>query len=332
MPHKRSSVLTRVLVPSAAVTATLAALITASSAQAVATSYYVNPTTQAAEWVANNPDDPRAPVIQERIASVPQSQWFTQSNTGGVRSEIDALVSAADAVGEVPIIVVYNMPNRDCGGPSGGGASNHTEYRQWIDELAAGLNGRAAAVVVEPDVLALMSDCQDGGQQAETLESMAYAGKALKAASSAAKVYFDAAHSTWLEPGDMASRLIAADIVNSADGISTNVSNYNVTQNEVSYAKAVLDAVGSADLKAVIDTSRNGNGPAGGEWCDPAGRAIGTPSTDQTGDDRIDAFLWVKLPGEADGCAAPAGQFDPQLAYDLATAAGFASDAEDARD
>src|SRR5690606_32710375 len=149
---------------------------------------------------------------------------------------------------------------------------------------------------------------------------------------SSARVYFDAAHSTWMEPAEMASRLTAADIVNSADGISTNVSNYNVTENEISYAKAVLDAVGSADLKAVIDTSRNGNGPAGGEWCDPPGRAIGTPSTDQTGDDRIDAFLWIKLPGEADGCAGPAGQFDPQLAYDMATAAGLSQDAEGVRD
>ena len=282
--------------------------------------------------MANNPDDPRASVIEEKIASVPQGHWFTESNTGEVRSEVDALVSAADAVGEVPIIVVYNMPNRDCGGASGGGAANHAEYRQWVDELAAGLDGRPAAVVVEPDVLAQMSNCQDQGQQAETLESMAYAGQALKTGSSSARVYFDAAHSTWMEPAEMASRLTAADIVNSADGISTNVSNYNVTENEISYAKAVLDAVGSADLKAVIDTSRNGNGPAGGEWCDPPGRAIGAPSSDQTGDDRIDAFLWIKLPGEADGCAGPAGQFDPQLAYDMATAAGLTQDAEGTRD
>ncbi|MGK5643666.1 glycoside hydrolase family 6 protein, partial [Streptomyces sp. URMC 126] len=76
-----------------------------------------------------------------------------------------------------------------------GGASSHSAYRQWIDELAAGLEGRPAAVVVEPDVLALMTNCQSAEQQARTRESMAYAGKALKAASSRAKVYFDAAHS-----------------------------------------------------------------------------------------------------------------------------------------
>jgi endoglucanase len=32
------------------------------------------------------------------------------------------------------------------------------------------------------------------------------------------------------------------------------------------------------------------------------------------------AFLWVKLPGEAEGCLAGAGEFVPQRAYELATA------------
>jgi hypothetical protein len=36
----------------------------------------------------------------------------------------------------------------------------------------------------------------------------------------------------------------------------------------------------------------------------------------------IDAFLWVKVPGEADSCIATVGQFVPQWAYDLAIAAG----------
>ena len=52
------------------------------------------------------------------------------------------------------------------------------------------------------------------------------------------------------------------------------------------------------------------------------GRAIGTPSTNVTGDAKIDAFVWVKPPGESDGCIAPAGQFVAQRAYDLAIAAG----------
>lgn len=325
MPRTPSSPSRRGLAPRAAALATAAAMAVLAAphtAHAADGPYYVNPDTQAARWVEENPDDPRAEVIRDRIASVPQAQWFTESNTDSVREEVNTLVTAAEGAGQTPILVVYNMPNRDCGGASGGGAASHEEYRQWVDELAAGLDGKPAAVVVEPDVLSLMSTCQDEGQQAQTVESMAYAGKALKAASPEASVYFDAGHSQWLDPGEMASRLARADVRNSADGIATNVSNYNHTQDEVGYATAVLDSLGAPELTAVIDTSRNGNGPdPAGEWCDPQGRAIGTPSTDQTGNDRIDAYLWVKLPGEADGCAGPAGQFLPDLAYDMATAA-----------
>jgi endoglucanase len=292
------------------------------STQAAGSAYYVDPGTNAAEWVAANPGDSRTAVIRDRIAAVPQARWFTTTNTSAVRGEVDAYVGAAAAAGTIPIMVVYDIPNRDCGGASGGGAPSHDAYRAWVDQVAAGLAGRPAAIVLEPDVLALMTNCQSGDQQSQTTASIAYAGKRLKAGSAQAKVYFDIGHSAWLSPGDAAARLRAADVSNSADGISTNVSNYRATADEVAYDKAVLGQVGDGRLQAVIDTSRNGNGPQGSEWCDPAGRAIGTPSTGQTGDSRIAAFLWIKPPGEADGCLATAGQFVPQRAYDLAVAAG----------
>lgn len=306
----------------AATTALGVGLFDPDPAQAADSSFYVDPDTNAARWVAANPNDSRTAVIRDRIASVPQGRWFTQNNPSTVRGQVDAFVGAAAAAGKIPILVVYNIPNRDCSGASGGGMPNHTAYRQWIDQVASGLNGRPASIVVEPDVLALMSDCQNASQQAETQASMAYAGKRFKAASSQARVYFDAAHSAWLSPAAMASRLVGADIANSADGISVNVSNYRTTAESVTYAKAVVAATGASQLKIVVDTSRNGNGPdPRGEWCDPPGRAIGTASTTETGDGAVDALLWIKLPGEADGCIAGAGQFVPQRAYDMAIAA-----------
>lgn len=295
------------------------ALVPVTPAQAAPSVFYVDPDTSAARWVAANPNDSRAPVIRDRIAAVPQARWFTTTNTSTVRAQVDGFVGAAAAAGKIPIMVVYNVPNRDCGGASSGGAPSHQAYRAWVDEVAAGLAGRRAYIVLEPDVLPLMTNCQSAAQQAETRASMAYAGKRLKAGSAQARVYFDIGHSAWLSPGEAAARLRAADISNSADGISTNVSNYRRTADEVAFAKAVLANLGDGRLRAVVDTSRNGNGPAGSEWCDPPGRAIGTPSTTETGDTRIDAFLWVKLPGEADGCIAGAGQFVPQRAYELAT-------------
>ncbi|WP_434443251.1 glycoside hydrolase family 6 protein [Lentzea sp. E54] len=289
---------------------------------AAESAFYVDPSSSSARWVAANPGDSRAAVIRDRIASVPQARWYTTTNTSTVRSEVSSFVGAAASAGKIPILVVYNVPNRDCGGASGGGAPSHEAYRAWVDEVAAGLAGRPATIVLEPDVLPLMTNCQNADQQNQTKASMAYAGKKLKSGSGQAKVYFDIGHSAWLTPSEAANRLRGADISNSADGISTNVSNYRATSDEVNFAKNVLNAVGDSRLKAVVDTSRNGNGPAGSEWCDPAGRAIGIPSTTNTGDSKIEAFLWVKLPGESDGCIAPAGQFVPQRAYELAMAAG----------
>jgi endoglucanase len=313
----------RLRIPAAAAVAVAAtAVLWPGSASAAESPYYVDPQTNAARWVAANPGDSRAAVIRDRIASVPQGRWFTRNNTATVAAEVDAFVGAAAAAGKTPIMVIYNIPNRDCSGASSGGMPSHAAYRQWIDQVAAGLAGRAAAIILEPDVLPLMTSCLTTAQQQEVYASMAYAGKKLKAASGAARVYFDAGHSAWLAPAEMAARLVRADIANSADGISVNVSNYRSNAESIPYVKSVIAATGDPSLRGVIDTSRNGNGPAGSEWCDPAGRAIGIPSTNAVADPILDAYLWIKLPGEADGCIAAAGEFVPQRAYDLAVAAG----------
>jgi len=281
--------------------------------------FYADPQTAAARWVAENPDDPWAEVIRERIAQVPQGRWFTQPDIATVRAEVDQYVRAAEAANSVPILVVYNIPNRDCSGASSGGMPTHEAYREWVEQVAAGLGGRPAAIVLEPDVLALMSNCLDPAAQARVKASVAYAVKRLKAGSAKARVYVDAGHSNWLPPAEMAARLVGAGVEGS-DGIATNVSNYRATRDEVTYARKVLAAIGSSRLRAVVDTSRNGNGPRGDEWCDPKGRAVGTPTTAATGDARVAAFLWVKPPGESDGCVAQAGRFVPERAYELATA------------
>ncbi len=286
-----------------------------------AAEYYVNPDTAAANWVADNPGDPRSALIGERIAGVAQATWFATHNPDSVQSQVDALARAAEADGTVPVMVVYNVPGRDCGNHSDGGAPDHESYRAWIDNFAAGLDGRPAAVVVEPDALSLMGSCE-GQPPAEVMDSLAYAGQALIEGSDQARVYLDIGNSNWHSPGDVAELLHGVNAADSAHGIATNTSNYRTTADEIAYAEQIIAASG-LDLTAVVDTSRNGNGPTDdSEWCDPPGRALGTPSTSDTGNPLIDAFLWVKLPGEADGCAGPAGSFIPDIAHELAQNAG----------
>lgn len=73
----------------------------------------------------------------------------------------------------------------------------------------------------------------------------------------------------------------------------------------------------------VIDTSRNGLGPwrypdgvysAHEDWCNPPGRGAGQQPTTTTGVALVDAYLWIKVPGESDGKCfrGTAGPLDPE--------------------
>jgi endoglucanase len=98
----------------------------------------------------------------------------------------------------------------------------------------------------------------------------------------------------------------------------------------------------------VIDTSRNGEGPwrppvsppypDPQDWCNPPARELGLAPTLDTDVPLVDAYLWVKIPGESDGeCTRglgpagetvdpewgridpPAGRWFPEMALDLTT-------------
>ncbi|MEU8449827.1 glycoside hydrolase family 6 protein [Streptomyces globisporus] len=279
-----------------------------------------HPHSQVLDWVRANPDDPRRPVIESRIAAQPAAVWFAAHNPGEIAGQVRAVTRGAAAAGRTPVLVPYAIPDRDCGGASQGGAPDLAAYDAWIREFARGLGAGAAIVILEPDAIAL-SDCLTAPERAARFASLARAGRTLRTAGPRARVYFDGGHSGWHTPAKQAAALRAAGAATNGDGIFTNVANFHRTADETAYARRVLAALGGpARLGAVIDTSRNGNGaPAAGEWCDPAGRALGRTPTTRTGEARIDAYLWVKLPGESDGCSAAPGSFTPEYAYSLAT-------------
>ena len=97
----------------------------------------------------------------------------------------------------------------------------------------------------------------------------------------------------------MARRLRAAGVAG-ARGFSVNVAAFETTARAVAYGRAISRRTGGAHF--VIDTSRNGAGPAGPATgaTPPAAPSASFPTT-QTGDPLVDAFLWVKRPGESDG-------------------------------
>ncbi|MEV0692741.1 glycoside hydrolase family 6 protein [Streptomyces sp. NPDC050388] len=282
---------------------------------------YRHPESQALDWVRAHPGDPRRAVIESRIGDQPAAVWFADHSPDTVTARVRAITSAGAARGRVPVLVPYTIPDRDCGGHSRGGAPDLDAYDGWIDRFAAGLGSGEVIVILEPDSLAQV-ECLSAGQRADRFASLARAGRVLKEANSRARVYYDAGHSGWNAPARQADWLRRAGAASAAssDGVFSNVSNFHDTADEIAHNRQVLAALGGPPgLGAVIDTSRNGNGaPADGEWCDPAGRKLGRTPTLSTGEAGIDAYLWVKLPGESDGCKGAPGTFTPSYAYDLA--------------
>jgi endoglucanase len=282
---------------------------------------YVDPNTgaaaQAAAWRTSDPTDA---ALLDKIATEPQAAWFGDWS-GDVTSAVNTYVSAAGAKGALPQLVAYDIPERDCGSYSSGGATSADAYRSWIRAFAAGIGSRAAIVVLEPDALAGL-DCLSAADQQTRYALLADAVHVL-AANPGTYVYIDAGHDAWQPAATMAARLQQADVAE-AQGFALNVSNFRAQAGLVSYGQAISQATGGAHF--VIDTSRNGLGPApDGSWCNPPGRALGArPGT--TADAGLDYDLWVKRPGESDGTCnggPAAGVFWPDYALGLAQRAAY---------
>jgi endoglucanase len=333
--------------------------------------------------------------------------WFTKGTPAQVQRDVRETMFEAALQRRVPVLVAYNLPFRDCGQYSSGGARNTADYLAWIDGFAKGIGSGKALVILEPDGLGLVpgEGCtvSDADLAAAGLASQAEANTARYDQLNGAvdrleqqqnvSVYLDATHPGWLNVGDASTRLVHAG-VQRAEGFFLNASNYQYTANNVFYGTWISDCIAyatsvspgdyggcpnqywdggpatgwdgdaldtyqvwsdqpysstRADLKwntvgidsrwpgmlgstvptthFVIDTSRNGVGPwnwsAAGypnagtaqDWCNPPARGVGLRPTANTGNPLVDAYLWIKVPGESDGqCTRglPAGSADPE--------------------
>jgi endoglucanase len=285
-----------------------------------------------------------------KLAATPHAVWITSGTPNEARVLTQKTVNRAAGKNELPVIALYNIPGRDCGNFSAGGATDLASYEAWIDGVAGGLRGHEAMIILEPDSLGLLpqSDCGSSlFTDADRLAELNYAVDVLSAAGG--RVYLDGTHSGWLGVGAAASRLVAAGVQRAA-GFYLNVSNYQPTPNLVHYGTWISECIAFANnteeggwrlghydwcasqyypatstdtstwhlsdewyagnlghatptTHFVIDTSRNGQGAWSGplDWCNPPGRGAGIQPTADTGNALVDAYLWIKVPGESDG-------------------------------
>lgn len=282
-------------------------VVTPETAPVASTGLYKAPQ-QVDSYVASNP-------TLKTIADEAQGVWLVDRSATNTRAKVEGLVK--DAAGEPLILVTYNLPGRDNGNYSAGGAASVAEYKTWIDAIVAGLGTAPAYIIIEPDALGLL-DGLDATKTAERIDVLNYANTRLQTNQNA-RVYTDASH--WVTPTEMASRLKQV----SADGFSVNVSAYNSLTEMLNYSNELV-AAGGVGWTFVIDTSRNGQATAGSEWCNPAGQGLGKKPTTSTGITNADAFLWIKAPGESDGTCnggPSAGTFWVDKALELVNNAKF---------
>lgn len=268
---------------------------------------YVNHTSRAWKAYAGSTNRSTKKLLYQ-VAGTPTAIWL-----GGYATDaafVSKIEARAARLKQTPEFVLYAIPNRDCGGYAAGGLRSAAAYKKWIDSIGAAIARRPTIVIVEPDAIGM--SCLSSSGRADREAMLTYAMKTL-GAEPRTLAYIHAGSS--LPTATFAPVLKRAG-VQYGRGIAVNVSSFQTTATETRYADSMLTAlarIGVAGKHAVIDTSRNGVGPirsgtnpnGAPDWCNPPGRAVGKRPTTNTGDKHVDAWLWIKPPGESDGQCHP---------------------------
>jgi endoglucanase len=274
-------------------------------------------------------DDAEAAALAP-LAEQPTATWV--ANPGNPYPVVQEVSLAAAAAGELPVLVAYYVPLRDCRSYSAGGAADADEYLSWIGSFAAALEDRPAVVVLEPDAI---PQAIVGCEELDPAARYEILGQAVAILDRqpGARVYLDAGNASWITDLPVLAGALRASNIDQADGFALNVSNFESTEASAGYGMALSQQLqqgappGAPGAHFVIDTSRNGAGPppaaSTGEdrWCNPEGRRLGEPPTTAAGLPRVDALLWIKQPGDSDGTCRggpAAGQWWPEAAAELA--------------
>lgn len=229
------------------------------------------------------------------IACYPQAIWLVGKSFQDVYETALTVSTDAEKKDKVPVFSLYNLPSTSSL-PWGSNIEND-DYLGWITAIAEGVGSRSAWIILEPDTLSLSTQYLNNDRNTR-LKELRDAIRIIKDLAPNVRVYIDAGHSSWLPPSRVADLLLQAGI-NEADGFSINVANYQSLSDELTYGHTISERVGNKPF--VIDTSRNGLGSSGSkDWCNAPGRALGEKPTRNTNDPIVDAYFWIKLPGESD--------------------------------
>ena len=323
--------------------------------------FYINPEYEK-KLAETKTDDPAVKAMLEKMKGHPTGLWLDRiAAIEQLPKWLDDAAKQSKEKGKpvVPVVVVYDLPNRDCSAKASAGElavdqGGEERYRkEFIDPIAEHFSKRPdqrIVVVLEPDSLPnvvsnlMIEKCAKSALIYK--HSIAYAISKLSLPN--VYVYVDAAHAGWL--GWIGNRYgfaeVMKEVVDMAGGpdrirgYATNTSNYNAIVgewgkkleptnpcgNEYEYVKALAETMteeGIPNKGYIIDTSRNGveeSRTVWGNWCNIAKAGIGErPKV--APQPLLDAYFWIKPPGESDGVTdKSAARFDENCASDDARA------------
>ena len=184
-----------------------------------------------------------------KLVLVPQATWLVGGSPQEVAQLTKETLVQAKFQRATPVFVLYNIPGRDCGGYSAGGAQTTSAYVAWIDAIVSTVRDHEAIVILEPDALAnLPVDCgydPTGQLTVDRYAQLRHASDTLSALPRT-RVYLDAGHSRWHSVGTIASRLVQAGVSNTS-GFYLNASNYQPTPALTQYGTWISSCIAFAN-------------------------------------------------------------------------------------
>lgn len=186
------------------------------------------------------------------MEATPKAVWLVGGTPADVKAQVTGVMANARAQRAVPVLVAYNIPGRDCGGYSAGGAQTSADYAAWIDAVASGIGAAKAVVILEPDGVALSPDkcgnVPDSDKPARQAERNAELNAAINRflLQPQTSVYIDSGHSHWLSVGEIAERLVAAG-VQKAQGFFINTSNFRSSDTELKFGTWISECIAFAN-------------------------------------------------------------------------------------
>jgi endoglucanase len=262
-----------------------------------------------------------------------------QYSAGGALTEADyeAWISAfAAGIGNSRAVVILepdalgNLPS-DCGGPT-------TTYPFTDDERYAEIQYAVSALEAQPGAAVYLDGTHSAWQSVGTITQRLLTAGVQDAQGFYVNVSNYQPTPNLVDYGTWISDCIAM-VTDPSNAFYNNPGAcasqyYPATESDFStwglttawYAQNMGTAVAATHF--VIDTSRNGDGPnamqayaaapydqppsvistlASGNWCNPPDSGLGLRPTSNTGVPLLDAYLWVKTPGQSDGQCDAAG-------------------------